>query len=59
MKMYEFRLGFYRIFFLSLELTIYQLCADNGLEPIRRQAITWTNDGQFTDANWRQSASMS
>ena len=32
---------------------------DNGLAPIRRQAIIWTNDGKFTDAYMRHSASMS
>ena len=26
---------------------------DNGLVPARRQAIIWTNDGQFTDAYMR------
>ena len=31
----------------------------NGLAPVRRQAIIWTNDGQFTDAYMRHSASMS
>ena len=29
------------------------------LAPSRRQAIIWTNDGKFTDAYMRQSASMS
>ena len=33
--------------------------SDNGLAPSRRQAIIWTNDGQFTDAYMRHSASMS
>ena len=32
---------------------------DNGLAPSRRQAIVWTNGGQFTDADMRHSASMS
>ena len=32
---------------------------DNGLVPARRQAIIWTNDGSFTDAYMRHSASMS
>ena len=32
---------------------------DNGLVPVRRQAIIWTNDGKFTDAYMRHSASMS
>ena len=30
---------------------------DNGLAPIRRQAIIWTRDGLFTDAYMRHSAS--
>ena len=25
--------------------TIFQHCSDNGLAPVRRQAIIWTNDG--------------
>ena len=33
--------------------------SDNGLAPRRRQAIIWTNDGYFTDAYMRHSASMS
>ena len=32
--------------------------SDNGLAPTRRQAIIWTNDGQFTDAYMRHSASI-
>ena len=31
----------------------------NGLAPARRQAIISTNDGKFTDAYMRHSASMS
>ena len=33
--------------------------SDNGLAPTRRQAIIWTNDGNFTDAYMRHSASTS
>ena len=33
--------------------------SDSGLAPTRRQAIIWTNDGPFTDAYMRHSASMS
>ena len=33
--------------------------SDKGLAPTRRQAIIWNNDGQFTDAYMRPSASMS
>ena len=32
---------------------------DNGLAPVRRQAIIWTNDGQFIDTYMRRSASLS
>ena len=35
------------------------ICSDNGLAPSRRQAIIWINDGQFSDAYMRHSASMS
>ena len=45
MKMYEFRLK--------------SIGSDNGLAPIRRQAIIWTNDGYFTDVYMRLSASIS
>ena len=34
------------------------ISSDNGLAPARRQAIIWTNDGLFTDAYMRHSASM-
>ena len=46
------------IFIIHVPLT----CAtdsDNGLAPSRRQAIILTNDGKFTDAYMRHSASMS
>ena len=33
--------------------------SDNGLEPSRRQAIFWTDDGQFSDAYIRHLASVS
>ena len=33
--------------------------SDNGLAPVRRQTIIWTNGGPFTDAYMRHSASMS
>ena len=32
---------------------------DNGLAPIRRQAIICTNDGYFSDAYMRHSDSIS
>ena len=32
--------------------------SDNGLAPIRRQAIIWPNVGMFTNAYMRLSASM-
>ena len=33
--------------------------SENGLAPVRQQAIIWTNDGLFTDTFMRQAASMS
>ena len=45
MKMGEFRLEFRWSLFLGLQLTIFHIGADNGLAPIRRQAIIWTNAG--------------
>ena len=33
--------------------------SDNGLVPVRWQAIIWTNDGKFTDSYLHHSASMS
>ena len=44
------------------ELTLFQhssIDSDNGLVPTSRQAIIWTNDGQFTGAYMSHSASMS
>ena len=32
---------------------------DNGIAPIKRQAIIWSNDGKFTDAYVRRPGSMS
>ena len=32
--------------------------SDNGLTPLRRQAIIWNNDGYFTDAYMRHSSSL-
>ena len=44
-----------RVYFTLLYFT----GSDNGLAPARRQAIIWSNDGKFTDAYMRHSASMS
>ena len=49
MKIYKFWLKFLRIWFLMVQLTIYSIGSDNGLVPARRQAIVWTNYGQFID----------
>ena len=38
---------------------IPSLVSDNLLAPARRQAIIWTNDGEFTSAYMHHSASMS
>ena len=47
MKLLEFRLRFYWSLFIRVQLTIIQhwfrYC--NGLAPVRRQAIIWSNDG--------------
>ena len=32
---------------------------DGSVDPVRKQAIIWTNDGKFTDAHMHHSASMS
>ena len=58
MKMCKFRLRFHWSLFPMVQLTIFQPGSDNGLAPARRQAIIWTNDGKFTDAYMRHSASM-
>ena len=50
MKMFILRLRFHWSLFSSVQLTIFQHWSDNGLAPSRRQAIIWTNDGGFTDA---------
>ena len=41
-KYMNFQLSFDWSLFLNIQLTI---CSDNGLAPIRRQAIIWSNDG--------------
>ena len=57
MKMYSFRLIFHWSLFPRVQLTISSsIGSDNGLAPARRQAIIWTNDGLFADANMRHSA---
>ena len=70
--MFEFRLKFHWSLFLRVQLAIFSEFkfqiqiqfiqingSDNGLAPSRLQAIIWTNDGKFTDAYMRRSASMS
>ena len=42
-KMFEFRLRFYRSSFPMVQLIIFLIGSDNGLAPIRRQAIIWAN----------------
>ena len=46
-------------FFLRVQLKYYSIGSDNGMVPVRRQVIIWTNDDYFTDVYMRQSASMS
>ena len=45
LKILEFRLRFHWSLFLRVQLTIIRIGSDNGLAPVRRQAIMWTNDG--------------
>ena len=54
MKMYKFRLRFQ-----GSNWQHSSICSDNGLVPVRRQAIIWTNDDEFTVAYMPHSASMS
>ena len=57
---YEFILIFRWILFLGVDLTIYYSSgSDNGLAPIRQQAIIWNKDGKFTDAYIHHSDSKS
>ena len=57
MKIFEILIQFDWRLFLMVQLTIkYSIGSDNGLVPIRRQAITWTNDGLGW---WRIHASLS
>ena len=44
---------------LGSNLQYHGIGSDNGLAPNWRQAIIWANDGKFTDAHMRHSASMS
>ena len=57
-KMYTFGLKFHRSLFLKDQLKYSGTGSGNGLAPIRRQDIIWTNDGNITDAYIRHSASM-
>ena len=59
MKMLEFLLKYYWGLFLWVQLKYFSIGSDNGLAPSRRQAIISTNDGLFTEAYMRHSASMS
>ena len=54
-KMYEFWLTFHWNLFSRVQLTIFRIGSDNGLAPIIRQAIIWTNDGIVY---WRIYASL-
>ena len=59
MKIFEFRLNVTEVCSQGSNLQYSSNGSDNGLAPSRRQAIIWTNDGKFTDAYMRRSASMS
>ena len=56
----EFRLRSHWSLFQRFELIIHEfnIGSDNGLAPTRRQVIIFTNDGSFTDAQMRHSASI-
>ena len=43
----------------SVKLKIFHIGSDNGLVPIRPEAIIWTTDDYFSDAYMHHSASMS
>ena len=55
-KMSEFRLKFHWSLF---NWQYSSIVSDNGLAPTRRQSIICSNDGKFTGAYMRRSASMS
>ena len=55
MKMYEFPLRFKFV----PDVGINNNPALVQIMATRRQAIIWTNDGKFTDADMRHSGSMS
>ena len=58
-RMLEFQLKSYWNLFSRVQLIILFIGSDNGLVPVRQQAIVWTNDGWLTDAYIQHSASMS
>ena len=59
MKIAVFWLNFHWNMFARFNWQQSSIVSDNGLAPIRRQAIIWNNDDKFTDAYMRHSASMS
>ena len=58
-EIYEFWLQFPWSLLLRSNLQYSNIGSEKDLAPTRRQAIVWTNDGLFTDAYMRHSASMS
>ena len=50
MIMFEFLSNFTEICSQGFNLQYSSFGLGNGLAPFRRQAIIWTNDGLFTDA---------
>ena len=54
--MFEYQLKFHCIFSLGSNQWYANIGSDNGLAPIRRQTIIWTNDGLVC---WRIYASLS
>ena len=59
MTMYEIRLKFTEVCSQGSNQQYPGIGSDNGLVPTSGQAIIWANDGYFTDAYMRHSASMS
>ena len=59
MKKYAFDWNFTKICSYKSNKQYSKIGSDNGMAPIRRQAIIWTNNGLFTDEYMRHSASTS
>ena len=58
-KCIDFDEYFTEVYSQGSNLQYSNIGSDNGLGPIRRQAIIWANDDYFTDTYMHHSASMS